>query len=105
MRIAFPTPPRPIKATGIGRVVGIFGGICSEVGICVECMEGVEFWIFRMRKIRLRHLNLYHESTENVDDSPILYLPQCTDDITPYYRPLYQPDTKMAALSKSHPVS
>lgn len=41
VRIAFPTPPRPIKATGMGRVVGIFGDICSEIVICVECMEGV----------------------------------------------------------------
>ena len=29
VRMAFPTPPRPIKATGIGRVVGIFGDMCA----------------------------------------------------------------------------
>lgn len=58
-----------------------------------------------MRKIRLRHLNLYHESTENVDDSPTLYLTQCTDDITPSRRPLFYSDFKVAAMSKFHPVS
>jgi len=58
-----------------------------------------------MRKIRLRHLNLYHESIDNVDDSPILYLTLCTDDNTPYHRPLHQPDINTTAMSYSKPVS
>lgn len=48
VRMAFPTPPRPIKATGMGRVVGIVVDIYIKVGKCIEWSEweSSEFWIF-----------------------------------------------------------
>lgn len=38
-RMAFPTPPRPIRATGMGRVVGIF----DDSFTCVRRRS--EWWV------------------------------------------------------------